>query len=116
MKIKFYSLLAFFLSLPMMAMAQNGSSSESITLPNPAGLRTVDDLLAKVINWLYVISAPVITIIVIWAAFLMLTANDNKNQFEQGKKMIKNAAIGAGVIICASGLVFIIREFFGVNP
>ncbi len=116
MKFRYYSLLAFFLSLPTMTMAQSGSPSPSIELPNPAGLETVNDLLARIINWLYIISAPVITIIVIWAAFLMLTANDNKNQFEQGKKMIKNAAIGAGVIICASGLVFIIKEFFGVNP
>lgn len=84
----------------------------SIKFPNPVGVSTFNELLDKIINYVTLIAVPILSIMVLWGGFQMLTAKDNPANFDKGRKTITYAAIGFAVILVAQGLEFVIREFF----
>ena len=109
MKTLFRSIGCTFLLLPLTARAE-------VKLENPlakSGVNTIGDLLNKIINYLTVISAPIITIVVLIGAFKMLTAMGNENKFKEGKMTVTYAAIGAAVVLIAQGVSLIISKFVG---
>jgi predicted small integral membrane protein len=86
-----------------------------LVVPNPSGLTSVQALLDKIINYLLVIMVPILTIMVLIGGFQMLTAQDNETNFKKGKKTVTYAAIGAAVVLSASGIMYVIKEFLGVQ-
>ncbi|MFA6136190.1 MAG: pilin [Candidatus Paceibacterota bacterium] len=87
----------------------------SIKLKNPLGTESFSDLITKATNWLIIISVPILTLMVLFGGFNMLTAGGNQAKFDKGKKIIYNAVIGFAVILVASSLVLLLKEFLGVN-
>ena len=101
--------------LAMVAHAQGGSGDPAPQLENPLGTNKFEDLVERAIDWLIMISAPILVIVIIWGAFLMMTAGGNENKYTQGKKTITYAVIGFAVILLARGLIIVVKEFLGVN-
>lgn len=114
MKKLLFGLSALIFSLPALVVRADGELSNGITqLQNPldpSGTGTVSDLLGKVIEYFNIIAAPVITIMVLYGAFQILFAQDNKTKYENGIKTIKHAAIGAAIVILADGILYVIRD------
>ncbi len=97
--------------LPVMAINYNPDN----VVPNPTGLHTFTELLAKITNYLNLIVDPLVVIMVLWGGFQILTAAGDEAKFKKGKQTLTYAAIGAIIIICASGLIYIINEFLGIQ-
>lgn len=129
MKSLLYSFLSFVLGANL-AMAdtssqgattgdnQGAANAANKQLPCPTcatGIGSFQDLLDKIIGYFITISIPILTIMVLWGGFQMLTARDDENQFKKGRKTITYAAIGFAVVICAKGAQYIIEEFLGVT-
>ena len=114
MKKIIYSTTALFLGfLASSVHAQGPISDGANQLPNPlapSGVNTLSDLLVKIIGYLNLVAAPVITGMVLYGGFQMLFAQDNVKKFEDGIKTIKHAAMGAGVVIIADGVLYVIKE------
>lgn len=92
-----------------------GGYSPDAVVPNPTGLTSFTDLLGKIISYLLEIVGPLVVIMALWGGFQILTAAGDEGKFKEGKKTLTYAVIGAIVIICASGLIYIINEFLGVT-
>lgn len=99
---------------PALARATGGLGPDNV-VPNPTGLHTFSELLAKITNYMNLIVDPLVVIMVLWGGFQILTAGSDESKFKEGKKTLTYAAIGAIVVICASGLILIINEFLGVT-
>ncbi len=93
------------------------ASPTSIQLTNPlsGNVNDIPSLLDKIIQYLRIISVPILTIMILVGAFHMLTAGGDEAKFKKGKKTITYAAIGAVVIMVASGIILVIKDFLGVN-
>lgn len=87
----------------------------SIKIQSPTGLHTFTELLGRIITYLNLIVSPLVVIMVLWGGFQILTAGGDESKFKAGKKTLTYAAIGLIVVLCASGLIFIINEFLGVT-
>ena len=112
-KIKvFASVFALFV-FTSLAYAQNVTM-----LPNPLdpnGTGTLADLLSKIITYLTMISAPIITIMILYGGFQMLIAQDNVKKFEDGIKTVKHAALGAAIVIIADGILYIVQSVLSLT-
>lgn len=92
-----------------------GTSGE-FNLQNPLGQgATPYTVLERITDYLIYISIIILPAIIIYGAFQILTAADNPEKFESGKKTILYAVIGFAIIISARGLVFVVGEILGVQ-
>jgi len=86
------------------------------TVPNPIqGAQTLTDVLTRIVNYLNLIVDPLIVLMVLWGGLQILISGDDEGKFKEGKKTITYAAIGAVVVICASGLVYLVAQVMSVS-
>ncbi|MBI1975022.1 MAG: hypothetical protein HYS57_01525 [Parcubacteria group bacterium] len=97
------------LAVPVLADTGGGP----ISIPNPLKCDDVACVLGEVAKFLYWIAFPILTIIILWAAFLLLTAAGNENQIKQASAALKYAGIGFIVLLIAGGIPSIIRGILG---
>ena len=79
-------------------------------IENPLNFDTLTDLLIAVSKWLFKIAIPIVTIMILYGAFQMLTAAGNPEQFSKGKRTILYAIIGLVVVLIASGIPDLIKQ------
>ena len=83
-------------------------------LPDP--LQTggeISVIIERLVDALIILGAPVVTIMVLYGAYKIMTAGDSPDKVTEGRKVILYAAIGFAIIIMARGLVFVIAELIG---
>jgi hypothetical protein len=98
---------------PFSAYATDYSADQFVK--NPSTFTLFQDLLGGVITYLNMIVDPLVIIVFLWGAFQILTAGGDEAKIKSGKKTITYAAIGAAIIICASGLIYVINQLLGVQ-
>lgn len=81
---------------------------------NPLGTDTFEGLLDVITNFLFLISIPIVSIMILYGGFKMLTAAGAPDKIEAGKKTIIYAVVGFMVIILARGAALIIKDILGV--
>ena len=90
--------------------------SSGLNINPPGGLPTnVCDLLTNITNFLFLVVAPLAGLMILWAAFQILTASGDPAKFDTGKKTIVYALIGLGVVILSKGIVAIITDLLGAT-
>ena len=131
MKSLFSSLILLLLSFNQV-FAQNtgggtnnentGGGSNPLTIPNPLdptnqGNVTIATLLSRVTDFLVLIAVPLLTLAILYAAFQMITARGNEEQFKLGKKVLLYAVIGFAILLVSEGLIKLIESILvGNNP
>jgi len=89
---------------------QDGGTSEGIALQNPLGVSTVEGAIAKVLDILKTVGAPVAVIMVIIGGFQMLFSAGDPDKFKSGQKTILYSAIGYAIIFLADGIATLITN------
>ena len=110
--------LLFWLGAPLLAatISYVPVAMADATVPNPInGAQTLTDVLTRIVNYLNLIVDPLIVLMVLWGGLQILISGDNEGKFKEGKNTITYAAIGAVVVICASGLVYLIAQVMSVS-
>lgn len=79
-------------------------------LPNPFGICDLTDLAQKIINALLIIAAPIVTIMVLWGAFLIITSAGDPKKIGAGRSTIVWAIVGFGILLLGQGIVSIIES------
>lgn len=88
--------------------------SSGLNINPPGGLPTnVCVLLDNITNYLFLIVAPLAGLMILWAAFQILTASGDPAKLDTGKKTIVYALIGLGIVILSKGIVAIITGLLG---
>lgn len=72
--------------------------------PPITSIADVQSTMTKIVNWM--ISGFWIAAVgtIIWAAFIFLTAGDDKEKVEKAKKMLLYAVIAAAIALLANGI------------
>ncbi len=98
-----------------LVLAEGTSSTETIEIPNPLGYETFTDLLAAILKWLTIVSAPITAVVIIFAGFKMITAGDKEETRKEAKKTITYAVVGYIIILLSWSIVLVIKDFLGVD-
>lgn len=95
------------------ASVSGGGSGDAGEIVNPMPFSNLSEFLIAVSGQLYLVAIPIVTIMILYGAFLILTAGGDPGRFERGKKAILYAVIGFVVVLVAGGIPTIIQEFAG---
>lgn len=116
MKYLILPFLLFIIATPVLAqLGERTPPVPSVQLFDPTGGKTFGVLFAKIFDYAVQLAGVLLTIMVLYGAFQMLTAGDNENKFKEGKKTLTHAVIGFIVVIVAQGFAYVIKEFFGIT-
>ena len=85
-------------------------STEGIVFESPLGVANFQELADRVINGLILLATPIVTIMVLWGAFLLITSAGNPQKVIQGRQTIVWAAVGFGILLIAKGISFIVEQ------
>jgi magnesium-transporting ATPase (P-type) len=105
----FFSLLIFFPFNTCYAQAT------SVTIQNPLTATSIEAVVNNFINFLFYIAIAVTPLMVVIAAFYILTSGGDPRKVETGKSIIFYAIVGFLVVMLAKGIVAIIRSILGLQ-
>lgn len=94
----------FLFFLPIFAIAQ-------VTITNPIEYESLTELLDGIINFLLAIAAPIITIMVLYSAFLFMTSGGEKDKITKAKSTLTYVVIGVVVLLLSKAMVSLINSF-----
>ena len=85
----------------------------AVTIKNPlgSGVNSITDLLDKILNLLFVIAAPIITIMTLYAAYLIMTSGGEETKLNEGKRTLLYIVIGVVVMLLSKAMVGLINSF-----
>lgn len=90
------------------------SSGKAFTLPNPLGLENISQIINNIAYYLSVyIAPPIVTIMILFAAFQILTAGENPEKIKTAKQIILWACVGYAIILISWGIASIVQELLG---
>jgi hypothetical protein len=98
----------------------SGSGGFEWRVPNPigcdgaAGEPPILCVWQKIYTFIWNISFPIATIMILVGAWQILTAGGDPKGFETGKKTILYAVIGLAIVLVATSLPLLIRDILGV--
>jgi len=87
-----------FSALPLIASAQTSGGG---TLKNPTSFSTIQDFIAAFLKGIVEISLPILTLFIVYAGFLFVSARGNQSKLETAKENFVYVIIGAILILGA---------------
>lgn len=69
------------------------------TVPNPIKADNFDDFMGKLLEIVFLIAIPIITIFIIYSGFLFVTAQGNAEKIETAKKNFMWVLIGSAILL-----------------
>ena len=116
-KIIILVVLAFSISLPLIAMAGGSHGGGQVTLENPLGPGNTDPniLIGKVIEAILGVVGSLALLMFIYGGFTWMFAAGNNERVQKGKEILIWATIGLVVIFSAYGLIKLIFQGLGIT-
>lgn len=91
--------------------ASGGGAGTGVSLRNPlAGISTIPDLLAAVLNVVIIIAIPIIIFFLMLAGFKYVTARGNPSTISEASQALLYAIIGGVLILGATAIAQIIKN------
>ncbi len=91
----------------------NGGGGAPISLINPLKCKTLECAFDALFNFLFFLAMALGPLLIIYAAFLMLTAAGNVERVNKGKTIILWTLIAIAIILLAKGIPSIMKGAFG---
>lgn len=85
------------------------------SLPKPLADETIASVINRVAGYLTIIATPIATIMILIAAFKMMTASDKPEKRQEAIRMIIWTVIGYAIILIGTGITSIIKEILNVK-
>jgi hypothetical protein len=84
-----------------------------VSIPNPIGSGTFQDLVERIARYLFQIGIPIAVIMILYAAFLYMTAGGSEEKVNKAHKALTYAVIGLGILFLAWGITSLVKELLG---
>ena len=83
-----------------------------VKIENPLAAKDFQELIDKLINFIFVLAVMIAPIMIIVAGFYFITAAGDPAKIETAKKMILWTLIGLLIVFCAKGLIMLFGKIF----
>ena len=101
--------------LALIALAPT-ARADTILFNNPLQVDNLMDLVNKVLDFLFTLSIPFLTAIVLYGAFTMINSKGKAEEFKKGWLIILYAAIGFLVLLLSKGLGSLVADILNNAP
>jgi hypothetical protein len=79
-------------------------------LDNPLKAESFEDIVAALARWIYLISIPLASIMILYAGFLFMTSGGNEERIKTAKRTLLWTVVGIVIIIIGSGFISLIKD------
>jgi len=86
---------------------------DKICICNPLRAKSFEELIDRIINFVLWIAIAIAPLMIVIAAFHILTSGGDPKKVETGKNIILYTIVGLFIVILAKGIVIIIRGILG---
>jgi len=86
-----------------------------ICIENPLEAKSFEDILNTIVSFIFWIALAIAPIMIMIAAFFLLTAAGNPQRVDKAKQIILWTVIGLAIILLAKGLISVLRQIIGVK-
>ncbi|HEY4498355.1 MAG TPA: pilin [Candidatus Paceibacterota bacterium] len=90
-----------------------GEGTIPIELENPLEVGSFEEILDVVASFLFTISIPLLTVIILLGGFFILTAAGNPDRLRRGKQIILWGVVGFVIILVAGGVSTLVSNILG---
>ena len=115
----FFVFLLLDMIVPFYVFANNISSSSPgvgvITIENPLEHDTFQDLLTNIAKFLFYLSLPVAALMIIYAAYTLLTSAGEPAKVEKAKKIIFWAITGVIILYLSAAFINFLENMIGAS-
>ena len=94
-------------------VGSGGSSGFGFSVKNPTNAPDFQTLVDNIISFMIIVSVPIVSLVILYGAYQMLTSGGDPAKFETGKKTILYAIIGFVIILIAKGVSSVIQNVTG---
>ena len=84
----------------------------AVTFANPIKYGTIPQVIDAIVNFLMIVSIPLLAGAIIYGALIMITSAGDPKKFQNGYNTMIFAVIGFIIILLAKGIVMAIQNFF----
>src|SRR3989344_1609552 len=77
-----------------MLVGGGGNSGGTFAIPNPINVDSIEELVSSIGNYLVGISGIVLTVMVLWGAFQIMTSGGSEEKVGKGRKTLYWAVLG----------------------
>ncbi len=84
----------------------------AVTFANPIKYGTIPQVIEAIVNFIMIISIPLLSGAVIYGGLIMITSAGKPEKFNQGWQTILYAVVGFIVVLLAKGVTLVIQNFF----
>lgn len=91
-------------------------TAQIIEIENPLETESFEDLLNSIVTFIFWIAIAIAPIMIMIAAFFLLTAGGDPKRVDTAKQIILWTVIGLAIILLAKGLISVLRQIIGVSP
>lgn len=88
------------------------NSPANFDIFNPLGISSLEGFLERIINGLLIVATPLVVIMILWSAYLFITAGGNPTTLQKARQTILWTVVGYGILFLASGIVYVIKDLF----
>ena len=89
------------------------AGGEGVFIPNPIGPGTFQDLVERIARYLFQIGIPIAVIMILYAAFLYMTAGGSEEKVSKAHKALTYAVVGLAILFLAWGITSLVKELLG---
>lgn len=82
---------------------------------NPLEVESFEELIEKIVDWLFNIAAIVAPVMIVLGAILFMTAGGKAERISTGKKVILWTIVGFLIILFSKGLINLVNYIIGVK-
>ena len=104
------------ISVEKVAPVEKTAPVGEIEIKNPLNFGTIPQILDEVSKFLFTIGTALVTVMVLWGGFQILTSAGNPSQVDKGKQTLLWAVLGTVVILIAGGIAELIKNILGGGP
>lgn len=94
-------------------LASQQTGGEIISIPNPVGAEDFTTLIDNIVDFLFIVLAPIATIVVLYAGVLFMTAGGSTERIQKAKQTLTWAVIGIAILIVSKSITYVIADFLG---
>lgn len=90
---------------------ENTNGGGTYNIPNPLGSESISQIINNIAYYLSVyIAPPIVTLMILFAAFQILTAGENPEKLKSGREIILWTCVGYGIVLISWGITSIIQQ------
>lgn len=90
-------------------------SAEDVGIKNPLGDVGLQEIIQKIINFLFGLALAICPIFIIWGGFEIATAAGAEQKIKDGRQKITYSLVGLVIMALATAFVKVIKTILGVD-